>query len=66
MCIMPKEEPLSWIRIYGTLVAGVPKDLLKDYPDLKAYRNSVAALDAVAAFYAKETDDIRAGFKPDA
>jgi len=44
---------------------GVPKDLLKDYPDLKAYRNSVAALDAVAAFYAKETDDIRAGFKPD-
>jgi hypothetical protein len=53
-------------RITWVLLPGVPKDLLKDYSDLKAYRNSVATLDAVAAFYAKETDDIRAGFKPDA
>lgn len=46
---------------------GVPTDLLKDYPALKAFRNAIANVPEVAAFYAKETDDIRTkGFKADA
>lgn len=47
--------------------AGVPTDLLKDYPTLKAFRNHIASVPEVAAFYAKEKDDIRTtGFKADA
>uniref|UniRef100_A0A383VC85 Glutathione S-transferase n=1 Tax=Tetradesmus obliquus TaxID=3088 RepID=A0A383VC85_TETOB len=48
---------------------GIPKDVLNDYPVLKDFRNSVAAVPAVAAFYAdaKNNDDIRTtGFRADA
>jgi glutathione S-transferase len=43
---------------------GVPTDLLESYPVLKDFRNSIANLPEVAAFYSKENDDIRnKGFK---
>jgi hypothetical protein len=36
------------------------------YPTLSSFRNAVAAEPAVAAYYAKESDDVRvAGFRPD-
>jgi hypothetical protein len=41
--------------------------MLGAYPTLSAFRSAVAAVPAVAAYYAKETDDVRvAGFRPDA
>ncbi|KAG2433101.1 hypothetical protein HYH02_012804 [Chlamydomonas schloesseri] len=45
---------------------GIPKDLLKDYPALKAFRNRVAALPAIKAYYDKDGEGLRAAFKPDA
>jgi hypothetical protein len=49
------------------LPAGLPRDILASYPTLAAFRNAVAAVPAVAAFYAKEQDEVRqAGFTPDA
>lgn len=46
---------------------GVPSDLLASYPSLKAFRNAIASLPEVAAFYAKQDDDIRVkGFRADA
>jgi hypothetical protein len=47
--------------------SGVPRDILTTYPVLKEFRNAIATLPEVAAFYAKETDDIRKnGFYADA
>jgi hypothetical protein len=46
------------------LTAGT-KDVLEEYPTIKAYRNLVASLEPVAAFYAKETDEMRAAFRAD-
>jgi hypothetical protein len=51
------------------LAAGIPKDVLSGYPVLKEFRNSVAAVPEIAAFYAdaKNNDDIRTtGFRADA
>eukprot|EP00775_Hariotina_reticulata_P005347 gene5347-5583_t len=46
---------------------GVPRDILTSYPVLKEFRNAIATLPEVAAFYAKENDDIRNnGFAADA
>ncbi|GIL57376.1 hypothetical protein Vafri_12627, partial [Volvox africanus] len=45
---------------------GVPKDLLKDYPVLKAYRNRIACIPAIKEFYEKRGEGFRAAFKPDA
>lgn len=43
---------------------GIPADILDSYPVIKEFRNSIASLPDVAAFYDKETDDIRSkGFK---
>lgn len=43
---------------------GIPLDVLDSYPVLKEYRNAIANLPEIAAFYSKETDDIRVkGFK---
>ena len=44
----------------------MPKDVLSAYPTIKAYRNAIANLEPVAAFYDKETDELRAGFRADA
>lgn len=47
--------------------AGLPRDILSAYPTLAAFRSAVAAAPAVAAYYAKESDEVRlAGFRPDA
>lgn len=43
----------------------MPKDLLDAYPDIKAYRNSIASVPGVRDFYAKENDDIRLAFRAD-
>lgn len=46
---------------------GFPADLLDSYPVLKEFRDSVASVPEIAAFYSKETDDIRVkGFQPPA
>ncbi|KAG2433056.1 hypothetical protein HYH02_012760 [Chlamydomonas schloesseri] len=45
---------------------GMPKDLLKDYPALQAFRNKIAAEPGVKAYYDKHSDGFRAAFKPDA
>lgn len=43
---------------------GIPTTILDDYPALKAFRQAIANVPAIKAFYDKETDDIRtAGFK---
>lgn len=39
---------------------------LDDYPKLKAFRNKVASLPAIKAFYDKESSPMRATYKPDA
>lgn len=45
---------------------GVPTDIVSHFPALKAFRNSVATLPAVAVYYAAATDDLRkAGYTPD-
>ncbi|GIL89725.1 hypothetical protein Vretifemale_17499, partial [Volvox reticuliferus] len=45
---------------------GVPRDLLEDYPVLKAYRNRIASIPAIKEFYEKRGEGFRAAFKPDA
>lgn len=47
--------------------AGIPTDYLNSYPVLKEFRNSIASVPEVAAFYAKESDDVRVnGYRQDA
>ncbi|GLI67534.1 hypothetical protein VaNZ11_011748 [Volvox africanus] len=48
------------------ILPGVPTDLLKDYPVLKAYRNRIACIPAIKEFYEKRGEGFRAAFKPDA
>ncbi|KXZ41057.1 hypothetical protein GPECTOR_881g129 [Gonium pectorale] len=50
----------------GGLYDGVPKNLLDEYPALKAFRNKIANEPAVKAHYEKHGDVLRASFKPDA
>ncbi|KAG2435961.1 hypothetical protein HXX76_007155 [Chlamydomonas incerta] len=45
---------------------GIPKDLLKDYPTLKAFRNKIASEPGVKAYYDRNSEGFRAAFKPDA
>ncbi|PNW71797.1 hypothetical protein CHLRE_16g688550v5 [Chlamydomonas reinhardtii] len=45
---------------------GIPKNLLDSYPVLKAYRNRVAQVPAIKAFYDKDGEGVRAAFRPDA
>lgn len=45
---------------------GVPKDILKDYPTLKAFRNMVASVPEIKAHYAHHTEGTRLFFRPDA
>ncbi|EFJ52621.1 hypothetical protein VOLCADRAFT_102603 [Volvox carteri f. nagariensis] len=45
---------------------GVPKDLLDEYPVLKAFRNKIASIPAVKEHYEKHGEGYRAAFKPDA
>ena len=47
-------------------MAGIPKDLLKDYPVLKAYRNHIASVPAVQARYAHHAEGFLVAFQPDA
>jgi hypothetical protein len=48
------------------LAAGIPRDILSLYPALAGFRNAVAGAPAVAAYYAKEEDEVRrAGFRSD-
>lgn len=43
---------------------GIPTDLLDAYPVLKEFRNSIANVPEIAAFYSKENDEVRNnGFK---
>jgi hypothetical protein len=52
---------------YGVLPDTLSKDVLEDFPAVKAYHHSMASLEAVAAFYSKESNTVhRAGFMPDA
>eukprot|EP00879_Flechtneria_rotunda_P004904 GHRR01005178.1.p1 GENE.GHRR01005178.1~~GHRR01005178.1.p1 ORF type:complete len:218 (+),score=60.93 GHRR01005178.1:172-825(+) len=61
------------LGVFGTLstlksgwLDGIPHDILSSYPALKEFRNSIASLPEVAAFYSKESDDIRTnGFRVD-
>jgi glutathione S-transferase len=47
------------------LLQGFPEDLLDSYPVLKGFRNTVALVPKIAAYYSTATDDVRAkGFKP--
>lgn len=47
--------------------SGFPTDLLDSYPVLKEFWDSVASVPEIAAFYSKETDNIRVkGFRPPA
>jgi glutathione S-transferase len=68
----PRLNPLPPLLLPPRLLrcaaaAGVPSDLLASYPSLKAFRNAIASLPEVAAFYAKQDDDIRVkGFRADA
>ncbi|WIA33678.1 hypothetical protein OEZ86_006797 [Tetradesmus obliquus] len=44
----------------------LPRDILAAYPALAGFRNAVAAAPGVAAYYAKEEDEVRrAGFRTD-
>jgi glutathione S-transferase len=45
---------------------GIPKDLFKNYPALKAFRSRIATEPGVKAFYDKNSEGFRAAFKPDA
>ncbi len=43
---------------------GLPTDVLDGYPALKEFRESIARLPKIKAFYDKENDDIRVkGFR---
>lgn len=44
---------------------GIPKDLLNSYPAIKAFRNKIANLPAVKAYYQDKTEESRASYKPD-
>jgi hypothetical protein len=48
------------------LLAGIPVDVLDRWPVLKAFRNSIACLPEVVAYYSQATDDARkTGYTPD-
>jgi hypothetical protein len=54
---------------HNECAAGIPKDVLNSYTVLKEFRNTVASVPEIAAFYAdaKNNDDIRTtGFRADA
>jgi glutathione S-transferase len=62
---------LAIFNILSTLKSGwldgIPADYLNSYPVLKEFRNSIASVPEVAAFYAKESDDVRVnGYRQDA
>lgn len=40
-----------WHVLSSYLLAGIPADLLDSYPAVKEFRNSIASLPEVAAFY---------------
>jgi glutathione S-transferase len=42
---------------------GIPVTLLNDYPVIKAYRNKIAAIPAIKAYYENETEGFRLAFK---
>lgn len=44
---------------YAVAATGIPTDILDSYPALKSFRNAVASVPEIAAFYAKATDDTR-------
>jgi glutathione S-transferase len=45
---------------------GMPKDILKDYPACKEFRNKIASLPEVAAYYETQDDEVRkTGYTPD-
>lgn len=47
--------------------AGLPTDLLTRWPALKAFRNSIATIPEVTAYYFNATDEPRKiGYRPDA
>lgn len=47
------------------LLTGFPEDLLDSYPVLKDFRNAVASVPEIAAYYSTATDDVLVkGFKP--
>jgi glutathione S-transferase len=47
-------------------LTGLPTTILDPFPALKAFRNDIASLPAVAAHYAKAEDDTRKnGYRPD-
>ncbi|PNH03803.1 hypothetical protein TSOC_010111 [Tetrabaena socialis] len=47
-------------------IGGVPPNLLDDYPAVKAFRNKIANLPAVKAYFEKQPEEGRASFRPDA
>ncbi|KAG2435930.1 hypothetical protein HXX76_007125 [Chlamydomonas incerta] len=51
--------------ITSPIMDGIPKDLLNAYPALKAFRNKVAKLPAIKAYYDRATEESRASYKPD-
>ncbi|KAG2435931.1 hypothetical protein HXX76_007126 [Chlamydomonas incerta] len=55
----------SLSAITSSVVDGIPKDLLNAYPALKAFRNKVAKLPAIKAYYDRATEESRASYKPD-
>ncbi|GLC41833.1 hypothetical protein PLESTB_001693600 [Pleodorina starrii] len=44
---------------------GVPTNMMDQYPVLKAFRNKIASLPAIKAYYEKRGEGYRAAFKPD-
>ncbi|GIM13523.1 hypothetical protein Vretimale_16620 [Volvox reticuliferus] len=57
---------VSLSSLISGILPGVPRDLLEDYPVLKAYRNRIASIPAIKEFYEKRGEGFRAAFKPDA
>ncbi|PNW71783.1 hypothetical protein CHLRE_16g682725v5 [Chlamydomonas reinhardtii] len=51
--------------ITSPIMEGIPKDLLNSYPAIKAFRNKIANLPAVKAYYQDKTEESRASYKPD-
>ncbi|KAG2488828.1 hypothetical protein HYH03_012627 [Edaphochlamys debaryana] len=51
--------------IVSKRMEGVPPNLLDSYPVLKAFRNKVAKLPPVLAFYTQHAGEDRASFRPD-
>jgi len=56
---------LSCLKSGAGMFSGMPKDVLSAYPTIQSYRNAIASLEPVAAFYDKETDELRAAFRAD-